>query len=287
LYAGSTTWRNWRRCYHDWTTYVPAQKGVEKPIFIDGTSQYGNMLYLPDRDQGLRTLVLDGSGHEFVETPLLDPESSTLDFRSDARIAGDSLVIEAHEKWSGWFASWFRSRLNVEGKRNEELTKEMNYRFPGARLSNSAFDGIDNLGSVAGVTFRLDITGRVRSEGGTLRVNPLWPSNLVRRMAHKPDRHYDLFMVYRTNMTLVSKLVIPEAYKIITLPRSLKIDNDLVCFRQECVVGPATPDLATVTCTRKLTVKKRIIPIERYHEFRKICRSIDEAEAQDIVLRPL
>ncbi|HUU03835.1 MAG TPA: transglutaminase domain-containing protein [Myxococcota bacterium] len=268
-------------------TYVPAQPGVEKPLFIDGTSQYGNMLYLPDRDQGLRTLVLDGSGHEFVETPLLAPESSTLDFRSDARIAGDSLVIEAHEKWSGWFASWFRSRLNVEGKRNEELTQEMNYRFPGTRLSNDTYQGLDDLSPAAVVTFKLDIPGRVRNEGGTLRVNPLWSSNLVRRMAQKPDRHYDLFMVYRTNMTLVSKLAIPEADKIVTLPRSLEIDNDLVRFRQDCVVGAATLNLSTVTCSRKLTIKKRIIPIERYHEFRKICRRIDEAEAQDIVLRPL
>jgi cellulose synthase operon protein C len=268
-------------------TYIPAQKGVEKPLFIDGTSQYGSMLYLPDRDQGLRTLVLDGSGHEFVKTPLLDPESSTLDFRGNAHIAGDSLTIEAHEKWSGWFATWFRSRLNVEGKRHEELTQEMNYRFPGARLSKDAYEGLDTLDPAAEATFNLVIPGRVRDEGGTLRVNPLWPSNLVRRMAQKPDRHYDLFMIYRTNMTLVSKLAIPEADRIVTLPRKLQINNDLVRFRQECVADPATPSLASVTCTRKLTIKKRVIPVSRYHEFREICRSIDEAEAQDIVLRPL
>ncbi|MBW1870647.1 MAG: DUF3857 domain-containing protein, partial [Deltaproteobacteria bacterium] len=263
-------------------TYIPAQPGIEKELFVDGTSQFGDMLYLPDNDQGVKALVLDGEGHKIVSTPLLPADSTTLECNMRARIKGDSLNILADERWTGWFANWHRSRFNVEGKRTEELTKEINYRYPGAVLTDDTYSGLQTLSPEAGVKYKLKIAGRVRQESGTLRINLLWPSYMVRRTARKPERHYDVFMIYRTNIVASSQLTVPDDYKVRSLPKPIAIDNDLLSFKQEC-----TMKLSTVTCKRSTLLKVRNVPNQRYQEYRDLCRQIDQAEAQDVVLEPI
>jgi tetratricopeptide (TPR) repeat protein len=261
-------------------TYIPAQKGIDKPLFVDGTSQYGDLEYLLDRNQGIRALVLDGETHKIIETPSLPPETSTLENTSTASIRDDdTLVLRARERWTGWFAYTHRSGLNVEGKRLEELAKELSYRYPGAVLKTARFSGLDTLDKEAGCDFTLEVPGQVRREGKTLRVNLLWPSNLARGMARKPERRYDIFMVYRTNFKISGTLQLPEGPKIKTLPVKLSVDNDLFRFEYSCEKSDKQ-----ITCSKNLTFKTRTIPLTRYPEFRKLCTKIDRAEAQDIVL---
>jgi hypothetical protein len=260
-------------------TYIPAQPGIKEALFVDGTSQYGDLEYLLDRNQGIRALVLDGETHQIIETPTLPPETSTLENASSARIQGDTLQIQARERWTGWFAYTHRSGLNVEGKRREELGKELSYRYPGAVLKTARFSGLDTLDKEAGCKFTLEVPGQVRREGKTLRVNLLWPSNLARGMARKPERRYDIFMVYRTNFDLKGTLEIPDGMKVKTLPGKLSVDNDLFRFEFNCEQQDKK-----ITCGKQLTFKTRVIPLARYQEFRKLCTKIDRAEAQDIVL---
>jgi len=261
-------------------TYIPAQKGIETPLFVDGTSQYGDLEYLLDRNQGIKALVLDGETHQIVETPTLPPETSTLESISTASIlADDSLVFRSRERWTGWFAYTHRSGFNVEGKRQEELAKELSYRYPGAVLKTASFSGLDTLEKKAGCDFTLEVPGLVRREGKTLRVNLLWPSNLSRGMARKPERRYDIFMVYRTNFVMKGTLEIPDGMQVKTLPEKLSIDNDLFRFKYACRQSENK-----ITCSKNLTFKTRVIPLSRYPEFRKLCTRIDRAEAQDIVL---
>jgi tetratricopeptide (TPR) repeat protein len=261
-------------------TYIPAQKGIEKPLFVDGTSQYGDLEYLLDRNQGIKALVLDGETHKIIETPSLPPETSTLENTSTASIRDDdTLVIKARERWTGWFAYTHRSGFNVEGKRKEELAKELSYRYPGAVLTTARFSGLDTLEKEAGCDFTLEVPGQVRREGRTMRVNLLWPSNLARGMARRPERRYDIFMVYRTNFKISGTLQLPEGTKVKTLPEKLSVDNDLFRFEHACQQKDRQ-----ITCSKSLTFKTRTIPLARYPEFRKACTKIDRAEAQDIVL---
>ncbi len=261
-------------------TYIPEQPGIQKPLFVDGTSQYGDLDYLLDRNQGLKALVLDGETHQIVRTPTLPPETSTLRHISTARILpDDTLLIRARERWTGWFAYTHRSGLNVEGKRPEEMAKELSYRYPGAVLKEAKFHGLDSLEKEAGCDFTLQVPGRVRQEGRTLRVNLLWPSNLTRGMARKPERHYDIFTVYRTNFDLSGALEIPDGMTVKNIPEKLSIENDLFRFEFNCEENDRN-----ITCSKQLTFKTRVIPLARYPEFRRLCTQIDRAESQDIVL---
>jgi tetratricopeptide (TPR) repeat protein len=263
-------------------TYIPAQSGIDKPLFIDGTSRFGDMYYLPDRDQGLRALVLDGDSYEFLETPLLKPHASSSHEQIEARIENDnSLVLDIQERWTGQFASLYRSKLNVEGKRTEELARIVGYLYPGAQLDQVSFSGLDQLTPEAGANYTLKIPERVIQEGKTQRVNLLTLTLISRAMASKPSRYYDVFVNSKNHRKTLATLLLPAKAKLVTLPKKLHINNDYIEYDYSC--RESKDERGTVNCSRALTFKTRIIPKEYYQEFRKICNQIDQAEKQDIV----
>jgi len=259
--------------------YLPAQPGIEHELFLDTTAEYNHFLHLPERDQGVRALVLEGQGYRLVDTPVLPPSASQLLFTADASLEGDDLVMQVRESWSGWLAAWFRSHLNVEGKRREFMAGLLNVRFPGASLSGDHYRGIDDLGKQAGIDYRLLLPGRARREGKQLRLNLFWFDKLVERMTPRPERHGDVFLPYRAERILRVKLHLPPRVRPLVLPPPVNIDNDLVGFSQSC-----SEKEGVLECQRRLVIKPRRIPRERYQEFRRLCHLIDQAERVEIVL---
>ena len=100
-------------------------------------------------------------------------------------------------------------------------------------------------------------------------------------IARLPERHYDIFMVFRINYDLESTLTVPDNFKVLNIPDPISIDNRYVTFKQLCML-----DGASIICNRRFTIKTRTIPLSDYRQFREICGKIDAAEAQDIVLGP-
>jgi cellulose synthase operon protein C len=261
-------------------TYVPKQPGIDVPLFVDGTSQFGHFLYLPDQDQDLEALVLDGKGYQVLKTPLLPPETSSSVVSLTGRIEPrDSLVLSGSETWTGWYAASHRALFNVEGKRSENLAKELGYRYPGARLQSAEFEEMDSLSESAKAKYQLAIPGRVRQEGETRRVNLWWPLNTSRTLASVPERRYDLFLGSRWASRTNISLEIPQDHRVKTLPSAAEIKTDLLDFELRC-----RQEKNQVICERSFTIKARDIPKDRYPELRTLCGEIDRAEAQDIVL---
>ncbi len=263
-------------------TYIPAQPGIGEALFVDGTSRFGHFRYLPERDQGIKALVLDGKGHQVLDTPALPPDASATETVMRASLAGsDALVIRADESWRGWFAYRHRSRLHTEGKRIEEFGKDLNYRFPGARLGEARFRGLDDLRERAGVDYVLTVPGQVRREDDTLRLKLLWPSNLTANLAPKPRRRYDLFNLYAMTVKAESTLELPEGYAVKTLPEPLVIDDEHFGYEHRCESAEGR-----VTCRRTFQLRSHLVPRDSYERFRANCLAVDRTEKQDIVLAP-
>jgi hypothetical protein len=264
-------------------TYVPQQPGIEQAMFVDGTSRFGSLEYLPDMDQGIDALVLDGKSHQIVRTPELPALASRVDATLQVALQpdGQQLAFQAQERWTGWFASNFRSMLNIEGKRREEFGKILSYRYPGSKLLSVTFRDLDTLSESAGVEYTLEVPGRVRREDGTLRINMIWPSAMARTLAQETTRHYDLVLWSLWAGESSFSLALPPGSTVKTVPAPLALDNDLIQYDLRC-----TPSGASVACQRRLIFKRREIPKERYPEWRELCTRIDQAEAQDVVLAP-
>lgn len=260
-------------------TYIPAQAGIPHDLFVDGTSRFGHVAWLPDADQGVEALVLEGDGFRRVRTPELPPEASSL--VSDLRwsLQGeDALMAEGTEEWRGWFAAMHRSGLNVEGRRREELARELGQRFPGARVPEASFEHLDDQAPVARASYRMEVPGRVRREGADSRVNLIWPANLTRGLAVLERRRLPLSFAGRFEFQTRVVLALPQGASVKSLPEARQIESPDLMYSLRC-----TAAAGEVRCERFLSLRSREVPPERYPEFRELCRRIDQAESQDVV----
>ncbi len=264
-------------------TYLPAQPGLPSARFVDATASYNNVDYLPERDQGLKALVLTGDGHELVETPDLGPEASTRRVTLSAHLTEDQgLSVQATESWRGWFATRLRTDLHTEGKRTEVFARKVSARFPGATLGPVRFSGLDELLPEASAAYSFQVPGAVRAEGDSLRLKLLWPLELTDRMARRPARHHDFLNIWDMTSRVSASLQIPAGYRVAHLPAEVEVEAGAFHYRLAC-----REQGASVTCEREFVMPNSRIPPEAYEAFRKRCGQVDQAERQDIVLEPI
>ena len=235
---------------------------------------------MPQRDQGLKALVLTGQDHQILTTPMLGAAGSTRSRHMTARLTEDSsLAIEASERITGRYASAARSHLITEGTRSERFERQLNARYLGARLSKLSFSGIDDLSEAVSTEYSFQVPGRVIREGEHLRVQLLWLTNLTSSVAPKPERRYDLFTLHLFRASYQVDLQIPEGYTVERLPAPISIDHPVLGYRSECA---RIAD--RVRCNRTLEYKRRTLPRDGYAHFQQLCLRIDEAERQQVVL---
>jgi cellulose synthase operon protein C len=262
-------------------TYLPAQPGFPEPLFVDGTSRFGHLRYLPERDQGVKALVLDGHSHQVVETPLLGPETSVEDVRLRAQLHLEELWLRGEERWTGLWSYARRERLQNPGKRAEEFARQLNYRYRGARVDVATFEGLDDLGPEVRAFYGLHVPGKVRAEGDSLRLQPLWPLNAAMLLAPRPERYNDIEIqvpwVQRVELTLQ----LPPGRSVRSLPAPARVETPLFDYERSCQA-----EAGQVRCTRSLRVRAGRQPRAAYEEFRRQAVLVDQAEEQDLVLGP-
>jgi len=262
-------------------TFVPAQPGFPEPLFVDGTSRFGHLAYLPERDQGLKALVLDGQSHQIVETPQLGPETSLEEVRLAAGIQGGALALTGQERWTGLWSYGRRERLQNPGKRFEEFARQLNYRYRGARVSHATFAGLDDLGPEVRADYGLHVPGKVRAEGDSLRLLPLWPLNVAMLLAPRPERYNDLEIQVPWVQRVELSLQLPTGLGVRSLPAPARIETSLFSYERRC-----RAEAHEVRCTRSLAVRAGREPRAGYEAFRSQAILVDQAEEQELVLGP-
>jgi len=263
-------------------TFIPAQPGVAKPLFVDPTANHSDMGYLPERDQDVRALVLTGEGYQLIDTPELGPAASMRRLSIDARIKdGQRLAMKVEETWSGWFATRERGDLSTEGKRAEDFARKVSARYPGAALGSVRFSGLDDLGPEASARYSFEVPGALRREDDKLRLKLLWPLELTDRMARRSRRRHAFWNIWDMTSRVEVRFEVPAGYQVARLPAAASIDAGAFTYSLACAQSEGL-----VRCERKLVMPTSRIPPADYARFRDRCTQVDQAEQQDIVLRP-
>jgi tetratricopeptide (TPR) repeat protein len=260
-------------------TYLPAQPDLPEPLFVDGTSRFGHVLDLPWSDQGIQALVLTGQDHRIVETPRLPPERSSLRVRLRAELVQDGLHLEGEERWTGLWAARLRAKLQNEGKQAEELSGMFNRRYLGARLERYTLRGIHDLGPEAGADYALSVPDRVRAEGDSLRLLPLWPVRLAGHLAPRPERYNDVVNLSGFEEQSEIELGLPAGLTIAKLPEDLRLDSPLFAYERTC-----RGEGHSVRCARRLSLRVGRVPLADYPALRAELMRLDRAEEQELVL---
>ncbi len=267
-------------------TYIPAQPGIEKEMFVDPTATFFNMYTLPEQDQGVKALVITKDGYKIVPTPVQTRVSSMFNYdlklNIDANQAQAPAKLQGKATWTGWAAANHRQVYRAEGKRMERFSNELAFLYAGAILDTVTFFGLDSLEKSASAEFSAHIPGLVRTEGASLRINPLWPSKVLSLYSQRPSRHYDMFLAYTMNQDAKVTLAIPSGFKVSTSPSVEQVQTPVFSYSTGCVEKGGN-----LQCHRKIIWHLRRLKKSDYADFRKACTKISILENRDVVLEPI
>ncbi len=266
-------------------TYIPAQPGIEKEMFLDPTATFFNMYTLPEQDQGVDALVIMNDGYKIVRTPVKTEKSSLFKYDFFLTIDGkhpeSSCELRGVSTWRGWAAANHRQVFRAEGKRLERFSNELAYLYPGSVVERVDFFGLEDLGKTAKAEFIAHVPGLVRVEESSLRIKPMWSSKALQFYSQRPWRHYDLFLNYAMNQDAKITMAIPEGFRVASVPAVEKVDTPIFSYSTGC-----REEEDQIVCHRNITWHGRRLKKSDYPEFRTSCTKITSLESRDIVLLP-
>ena len=168
--------------------YVP-----ELDLYIDGTAEHSGVTELPEMDQGVTVLHVWPEGSELRRTPVLPPERNRRQRTLDVRLAADgSATIEGREVITGAQAPGYRSTYQAEGTRSDRFERSLRNLFPGLRLEEVGFEGLDTLEGDVSVRYEAEVPQLAQRDGQRLRADPSTMGELTRAFARTPTREYPM-----------------------------------------------------------------------------------------------
>lgn len=112
-------------------TYVPAQEGIAKDLYLDSNTKFTAYDNLTLQLQSVNALIIEDSGKtEFVSTPVIEAKlnSMTEDYKVIIDDIGNAKVTLTQEI-TGSFAEYFRTQLTEKDAESEASKKEYFYRI--------------------------------------------------------------------------------------------------------------------------------------------------------------
>jgi cellulose synthase operon protein C len=258
-------------------TWVPAQPGLDKPLFLDGTAQFHRWDALPAGDQGTDAFILDGKGYEYVAIPFLPPGSTSQRVEYSHALQADGGTVASQRLIArGGYAASVRSRLVDKSQRDKRIEKMVAGGFKGATIDAATTEGIDDVNRDAVVEARFHAPAYAQKDGADWTVHA---ANLIKPAqgyARSGDRHYDLMLGSPTDVEAVHTFKPPEGYRFVKPGDDALFDSPWFRFS---VAYQLAAD-GTLTVTHRQTVKTERVPLAGYAEFRALCVKAEAEEGR-------
>ena len=122
--------------------YVP-----ELDMFLDGTAEHSGVDELPVQDQGVNVLVVSPKTAELRQTPVLDADKNSKRQRTlQVSLSPDGgAEVKGDETVAGADAASYRDYYQAPGTRAERFERSLGSLYPGLKLEDQRFDGLDKL----------------------------------------------------------------------------------------------------------------------------------------------
>ncbi len=233
--------------------YVPAQSGIDAPLFVDATTDGLDVGSLRADDQGAWSLVLapnkpDGPA-EFFQIPYRDAAEQSQ--RSDVtiRIDGDEVRASDHIEMRGSVASELRRVLHNPGiakKAEENLVATL---FPGSTLVSAQGGDASDVWHPISLTLEVDASKALEKNGPSRRLRLPSNANGLERLVALTDRKLPLRLgVPQTVETKVS-VELPEASQVVEVPQDFEESTTCLTVRRK-TSAKGTHVESTVTLIR-------------------------------------
>lgn len=112
-------------------TYVPAQEGISKDLYLDSNTKFTAFDNLTLQLQSVNALIIKDNGKtEFVSTPVIDAKLNSM--TEDYKVIIDNIgsaKVNLTQEITGSFAEYFRTQLAEKNAESEDSKKEYFYRI--------------------------------------------------------------------------------------------------------------------------------------------------------------
>jgi cellulose synthase operon protein C len=258
--------------------YVPSLD-----LYLDGTAEYTGSNELPLMDRGSVGLRIHKGSGTWVRLPRAKAAESSqlleLKMRLDRRtgklrFAGDWTV-------KGASAPRWRRRFLTASTQRQRAKAQLASLFGPVRLA-AGKGGLSLLNlkdNEQPLRLRLKGTAKALADKAGWSVPMGTALDMVARYAARPSRRHPLLVGAQRELRQVMRLALPANKKVLSTPRSMRLDTPLASFRIDVERGDRE-----VVVTRSLALRKGRIEASEYPAWRRFCRAIDSAGELRVVV---
>ena len=254
-----------------------------KLIFMDPTAETCPFRDLPSGDQDRQVLVIKDAGYSIEATPLFPSSVNKAQYVLQATINdNESIDVQKSVVSSGVYNQGQRHWLLYTPPEliEQALTEKIQDVSIGATLLGYQLSSLDTLDD--SVTLTYSFKGpEYLTAAGHLRLMPQLTgvdASLVAKAARKYPLDFGILDMKETDITIV----LPAAMRVNYLPPPVEEDSPWI----KCSVAYTQKGRA-IEFRQRMELKKRVIPVEAYVDFKKFFEGLAKKIKQRIVLEKI
>ncbi len=262
--------------------YVP-KAGDWQGGFLDGTATYHPLGVLPTMDHGAQVLVVEGKKARIARIPWSDPARNLDDQEYVVRLSpsGDAKVHFTGKPQEDQAVYIRMDYGNEPGKRKEKLENHFSRILGKVKVDKMKFSPLLDLEKP--VVYQVDMTVKEFAEkrGDALVLKPNFEPARWTRLTAAKKRIHDMILTNPWTDRFLVRYVLPPGWEPLSLPPDSSSENEYAAFSVKW--RRDGKDLVVETVR---TLKKERIPAAAYGLFRDFAGRLDNAETQEVLVRP-
>ena len=206
-----------------------------KFMFADTTSNVTTFGDLPPMDQGRNVLIIAGGKGILAKTPVFMAEKNNISTKEYATIkSGGNLAAETTIAYTGAYDMYKRYLYSSTSKRKKRdgILKNILNIAPNAKLAKYSFENGNSLSKPYLEKISFSAKNYAGGNDGIVLVRiPIRTRTALSRITALNHRNYSLKLGYNFSENSIVTLRFPEDYKLIFIPKGVKIKNTVGTFK--------------------------------------------------------
>lgn len=259
-------------------------EGLGRLVFLDATVREGSPWDLRTDVQGTTALLVHPDGGRLITLPWQPPDAGDIARDVELQVDEQGAITEGvlRETWRGSEATWIREIYagKTEEKTRLEVEEAMQARFPGMRLLELSFAGLERVDGPVVRTAKLSGSRFGKRAGRMLILEPgSVGGDLLGVNLPPPPRRWPLRVGTPRRETLHIGIRPPEGWQPDEIPAAMSQDSAVL--HASCSWNYSD---GVLVYEREATLLAPEIAPEDYERFRSDIRSLQRADATGLIL---
>lgn len=197
-----------------------------KPIFLDGTEKFNAFGEYADRIQGKQVLIENGDDFILEHVPSADAEFNKEQFEYRLKLSEDNITGNVDKTYHGESRSgllYYFNSLKTD-KKDEFLEYYLNKGNSNIKVTNIETSDLQNRDENITIAYEVDIKNAISAFDNEVYIDLDFDKELSNFVLE--ERNTDYLFSSKKDLESVTRLEIPEGYKISHLPENISIKSN-------------------------------------------------------------